>query len=73
MVSTGYYSDRLEKLLPKGCNIEICNYENLGRVDGQFDWVLCAYTETSIAFKIDLNFIGPGEYMPPQALRTLLD
>jgi cytidyltransferase-like protein len=57
LVSTGYYSDRLEKLLPKGCNIEICNYENLVRVDGQFDWVLCAYTETSIAFKIDLNFV----------------
>ena len=57
LVSTGYYSDRLEKLLPKGCDITICKYENLGHVNDWYDWVLCAYTETSIAFKVDLESV----------------
>lgn len=54
LVSTGYYSDRLEKLLPNGCDLTICKYEDLDSIKDNFDWVLCAYTETSIAFKIDL-------------------
>jgi cytidyltransferase-like protein len=57
LVSTGYYSDRLKKLLPKGCKVTICNYENIHEVNDQFDWVLCAYTETSTAFKVDLKVI----------------
>jgi cytidyltransferase-like protein len=57
LVSTGYYSDRLEILLPKGCKVTICKYENIEYLDGQFDWVLCAYTETSTAFKVDLKMI----------------
>jgi cytidyltransferase-like protein len=57
LVSTGYYSDRLEKLLPKGCNLTICKYEDLDSLDDQYDWILCAYTETSIAFKIDLESV----------------
>jgi cytidyltransferase-like protein len=54
LISTGYYSDRLEKLLPQGCELSICDYEHLGSISGNFDWVMCAYTETSIAFKVDL-------------------
>ncbi len=57
LVSTGYYSDRLEKLLPKGCDLTICKYEDLGSIKDDYDWVLCAYTETSVAFKIDLQFV----------------
>jgi len=57
LVSTGYYSDRLNRLLPKGCKVTICDYENINEVAGQFDWVLCAYTETSTAFKVDLQAI----------------
>ena len=57
LISTGYYSDRLEKLLPKGCDITICKYEHLGHVNDRYDWVLCAYTETSIAFKVDLESV----------------
>ena len=57
LVSTGYYSDRLEKLLPKGCDLSVCKYEDLDSVGDQYDWVLCAYTETSIAFKVDLESI----------------
>ncbi len=57
LVSTGYYSDRLEKLLPNGCELTICKYEELDSIKGNFDWVLCAYTETSIAFKVDLESV----------------
>jgi 2-aminoethylphosphonate-pyruvate transaminase len=57
LVSTGYYSDRLEKLLPKGCDLTICKYEDLGSIKDDYDWVLCAYTETSVAFKVDLQRI----------------
>jgi cytidyltransferase-like protein len=55
LVSTGYYSDRLEKLLPKDCELTICKYEELDSIKDNFNWVLCAYTETSIAFKVDLE------------------
>lgn len=57
LVSTGYYSDRLEKLLPNGCEVTICKYEELDSIKGIFDWVLCAYTETSVAFKVNLENI----------------
>jgi len=57
LISTGYYSDRLEKLLPSDCNITICKYQELNDLDDRFDWVLCAYTETSVAFKVDLQFV----------------
>ncbi len=57
LVSTGYYSDRLEKLLPNGCELIICKYEELDSIKGNFDWVLCAYTETSVAFKVDLESV----------------
>jgi len=57
LVSTGYYSDRLEKLLPNDCELTICEYEDLDSIKGNFDWVLCAYTETSVAFKVDLESV----------------
>ena len=57
LISTGYYSDRLEKLLPKNCSVTICKYENIDSIKASFDWVMCAYTETSVAFKVDLQCI----------------
>ena len=57
LISTGYYSDRLEILLPPGCEVTKCKYADLAEVKGDFDWVLCAYTETSHAFKVDLQSI----------------
>lgn len=57
LVSTGYYSDRLVKLLPKSCQVTICKYEDIEQITEKFDWVMCAYTETSIAFKVDLQLI----------------
>ena len=58
ILSTGYYSDRLEKLLPKNCGITICKYEDIETIRGSFDWVMCAYVETSIAFKVDLHKVS---------------
>jgi len=57
LVSTGYYSDRLKKLLSKDCDVTICKYENLESIKGNYDWLLCAYTETSIAFKVYLQSV----------------
>ncbi len=57
LISTGYYSNRLEKLLPPKCNITVCEYENLDDIKGKYEWVLCAYTETSVAFKVDLDLV----------------
>ena len=57
LISTGYYSDRLEKLLPKYCSVTICVYEDIDAVKEAFDWVLCAYTETSVAFKVELQYV----------------
>lgn len=57
LISTGYYSDRLERLLPKNCNLTVCDYKDLISIKNDFDWVLCAYTETSTAFKLDLQFV----------------
>ncbi len=57
LVSTGYYSDRLQQLLPRNCEITVCKYEELNDIKNTYDWVLCAYTETSIAFKVDLKAI----------------
>ena len=57
LISTGYYSDRLLKLLPKHCSVTVCNYEDLSTIKDKYDWILCAYTETSTAFKIDLQSI----------------
>jgi len=55
LISTGYYSDRLKLLLPRTCKVTVCKYEDIDNINGSFDWVLCAYTETSIAFKVDLK------------------
>jgi cytidyltransferase-like protein len=57
LVSTGYYSDRLQKLLPEECELKVINYDDLEKVQDEFDWVLCAYTETSKAFKVDLSTV----------------
>jgi 2-aminoethylphosphonate-pyruvate transaminase len=57
LVSTGYYSDRLKVLLSNDCELTICKYEKLNSVKDDFDWILCAYTETSVAFKVDLQVV----------------
>jgi cytidyltransferase-like protein len=57
LVSKGYYSDRLKQLLPESCLVTVCKYEDISKITDKFDWVMCAYTEISIAFKLDLQSV----------------
>ncbi len=57
LVSTGFYSDRMKCLLPASCSLTKVDYEELGNIKGSFDWVLCAHTETSTAFKVGLEYV----------------
>ena len=57
LISTGYYSDRLHKLLPENSDITICQYNDLDSIREKYEWVLCSYTETSVAFKADIKYI----------------
>jgi 2-aminoethylphosphonate-pyruvate transaminase len=57
VVSTGYYSDRLPKLLPKSIQVDVVPYDQLEKVTDKYDWVMCAYTETSKAFKLNLELL----------------
>jgi cytidyltransferase-like protein len=57
LISTGYYSNRLEKLLPGNSLVTKCKYEEIDSIEGSYDWVMSVYTETSIAFKVDLERI----------------
>jgi len=58
IISSGYYSDRLLKLIDNNlCSVKLCKYTDLDSIRGCFDWVLCAYTETSMALKLDLQYV----------------
>jgi 2-aminoethylphosphonate-pyruvate transaminase len=54
ILSTGFYSDRLIDLLPTNCQVTKIDYAELDQINESFDWLMCVYTETSKAFKIDL-------------------
>jgi 2-aminoethylphosphonate-pyruvate transaminase len=55
LISTGYYSDRLEKLLPKKCTVTKCKYEDVEFIHESYDWIVSAYVDTSTAFKVDIQ------------------
>ena len=57
LIASGYYSDRLRLLLPPETEATVVSHEQLTTATGRFDWVLCAYTETARAFKLDLPAI----------------
>lgn len=57
LISTGYYSDRLAKLLPSKVELDIIRYDAIDEVNSKYDWVLCAYTETSVALKLNLPIV----------------
>ena len=54
VVSSGYYSNRLKRLLRSFGMVEDVPWDELGQCHGQYDWVACVYTETSCAIKLDL-------------------
>ena len=64
VIGTGYYSERLQTLVNSARtsfgyidSIDYINYSDIESIDGSYDWVLCCHVETSIAFKVDLNYI----------------
>lgn len=61
LINTGFYSNRLKQLADsKNCNIEEVVYDNIETViksSKKYDWIILAYTETSFAFKIEIEKI----------------
>ena len=62
IISTGFYSDRLIKLVNYAKNfskeikeIKIVTLESLNQVNEKFDWIVSCYTETSRGFKISIE------------------
>ena len=55
IITNGYYGDRLKFLLPRGTNKTIISPDEIQNINGKFDWIICAYTETSVAIKNDLH------------------
>ena len=53
LINTGYYSNRLKLLLNPDVTIEEINSDQLTNHEGNYDWIICTYTETSTAFKHD--------------------
>ena len=47
----------MHKLLPENSDITICQYNDLDSIKEKYEWVLCSYTETSVAFKADIKYI----------------
>jgi 2-aminoethylphosphonate-pyruvate transaminase len=57
LLSTGYYSDRIESLLPDGSRVTVCKIDDINKIEGSYDWVVCTYTETGLATIIDLAMV----------------
>ena len=62
ILSTGYYSDRLIRLIRNARNVSkeikeilVIDYEKLDDLSGKFDWIVACYTETSRGFKISIE------------------
>lgn len=60
LIDTGYYADRMSRFVPADCELHRCTYEELAALEGDFDWVLACYTETSCAFKTDIHVLRAG-------------
>jgi cytidyltransferase-like protein len=54
LVDTGYYSDRMLRLMNTSCRIDRVSYEQLDSLQGSYDWIVCCYVETSRGIKLDL-------------------
>ena len=62
IISTGFYSDRLKKLVMNAKKIigeikeiKVISVENISKITERFDWIVACYTETSRGFKISLE------------------
>tara|TARA_Y100000589_G_C27157391_1_gene631363 strand:- start:681 stop:1676 length:996 start_codon:yes stop_codon:yes gene_type:complete len=65
LIDTGFYSKRLysiinSTLIKKNHNfneLQVVNWKNIDSVKGEFDWVVCCYTETSCGLKLPIKLL----------------
>jgi aspartate aminotransferase-like enzyme len=58
VISTGYYSERLRSLCersPFTSEVQTCNWNEIERIDSNFNWIVCCFTETSTALRLDID------------------
>ena len=58
LISNGYYADRLADLVPSTVNVTKISPEELCNINEPYDWILFAYTETSIGYRNDIHAIS---------------
>jgi len=65
VIDTGYYSKRLSDIISNSrsrfsknnINIKIINWKDLNSLEGNYDWVLSCYTETSCGLKLPMEVL----------------
>lgn len=60
LINTGFYSERLKEICRKSpfiTEICSCNWNDIESIEASFDWIVCCYTETSAALRLDINEI----------------
>lgn len=55
LIDTGYYSDRMSTFINERQALTRLTESELPGLKGQYDWIVCCYTETSRAHKVDLE------------------
>ena len=61
LVTIGHYSNRLKDIISKtklAVDVEVVHYNEIDTINNKYDWLLTVYTETSHAFKIDIEKIS---------------
>jgi 2-aminoethylphosphonate-pyruvate transaminase len=57
LIDTGYYSSRLAGFFGKDVALTTVSPAELESVSGTYDWIVCCYTETSCAYRVDLQAV----------------
>lgn len=57
LIDTGYYSQRLSGFFSKDVSLTTVKPDELNSVNESHDWIVSCYTETSCAYRIDLQAV----------------
>ncbi len=59
LINTGYYAERWINYLKKKRtkNLSICNYDDVDKVKGKFNWIVFVYVETATCTRFDIKKI----------------
>ena len=55
LIDSGYYSERLRGFFTETVSLTTIKPDQLETVSGQYDWVVSCYTETSCAYRVDIQ------------------